>query len=95
MFNFKSITLKRFICVSFLLMFISAGLWIFQANGLSTSSDKVVEAQEKLARLKETKLAQFTNNVDYSIEQLAENLAFEKIESVLYIKVDGSTALAK
>jgi len=48
-----------------------------------------------LARLKETKLAQFTNNVDYSIEQLAENLAFEKIESVLYIRVDGSTALAK
>jgi len=95
MFNLKSITFKNFFCISFLLMFILAGLWIFQASNFSTSSDKVIEAQETLSHLKQVKLAQFDYSTDYDIEQLAQNLAFEKIESVHYITVDNSTALAK
>ncbi len=86
--------LKKFLFASFSLMFILAGLWVFQANALSASTDKVVAAQEELARLKEVKFVRLGGG-DYSIDQLAESLAFERIESVQYIKVDSSTALAK
>ena len=93
--NLKSITFKKILCTSFLLMFALASLWIFQTNDFSASSDKVIEAQGRLSNLRRTGLGQFGYNIDYSIEQLAQNLAFEKIESVHYIKVDISTALAK
>ena len=95
MFNLKFITLKRLFCVSCSLMFILSALWFFQTATLSSSSDKVIEAQERLASLKQIELVQFGNEADYGMEQLAESLAFEKIESVHYIKVAGSTALAK
>jgi len=95
MFSLKFITLKRLFCISCSLMFISAGLWFFQTATLSSVSDKVIESQKSLASLKQIELAQFIHESDYGMEQMAENLVFEKIESVSYIKVDGSTALAR
>ncbi|MBU3918497.1 hypothetical protein KKC63_01125 [Patescibacteria group bacterium] len=95
MFNLKFITLKKLFCASCSLMFIFAAVWFFQTATLSSSSDKVIEAQKRLASLKQIELMQFGNQTNYGMEQMAENLAFEKIESVHYIKVTGSTALAR
>ena len=95
MFDLKFITLKRLFCASCSLMFIFSGLWFFQTATLSSSSDKVIEAQKRLASLKQIEFVRFSDGADYGMEQLAENLAFEKIEFVHYIKVAGSTALAR
>jgi len=78
---------------TFIIMLVLAFTWVFQANRLSQVSEDLSDAQQRMVQLKRIEIAEINDFKD--IEQIADSLAFEKIETVQYIEGSGSTALLK
>lgn len=94
----KKRRLKVFWATTLSLMFALTGCLILQTGALAQQSAKLFSAQEKVVVLMNNQNLGETNSLaenSTDIEELAQNLNFEKIGQVYYIRATENTALAK
>ncbi len=90
----KIFTFKRLLIFNFVFMFLLVGLWLLQTNILARETQKLSQAQLRLAELEDWRVASFSDS-NVEVEKLAQSYNFEKIDDVYYIKANANTALAK
>lgn len=90
----KIFTFKRLLIFNFVFMFLLAGLWLLQTSLLARETERLSQAQFRLAELENLRVAGFSD-LNLEVEKLAQNYNFEKIDDVYYIKANANTALAK
>lgn len=73
--------------------------YIIQVNGITKESELILTSQESIKELsqknQDLEIGLFQNNSLENIELLAQNLNYEKIGRIHYIKLLESTAIAK
>ena len=73
--------------------------YIFQINKFTNESSLIFSYQQKIAQLsqenKNLEIGIFQNNSIKQIEILANDLSYEKTDKIHYIKILGSTAIAR
>ncbi len=94
----KKKRLRIFWTSTLFLMFALVGCLILQTGALAQQSASLYSVQQKIVNLTSSQDLQNTEAVvenSKDIEELAQNLNFEKIQQVRYIRTAENTALAK